>query len=43
MWHTLLGLAPITALALILAAWTTVDIARSGRSPRDDIRGDFRG
>jgi hypothetical protein len=36
MWQTLLGLAPLVVVALGLAVWTTMDVARSFRPPRND-------
>jgi hypothetical protein len=43
MWQTLLDLAPLTTVTLVLTAWTTVDIARSGRPVRVGARGGRRG
>ncbi|WP_329073490.1 hypothetical protein [Amycolatopsis sp. NBC_01480] len=43
MWQTLLGLAPLTVVALGLGTWTCWDIARSFRAPGEDARGGRRG
>lgn len=42
MLQTLLGMAPLTLVALVVGAWTAVDVVREIRAPREDVHGGDR-